>query len=52
MGHFFSDAQLKEMAEEFDRNGFLRIERALSDDQVARFNAAVDRHRVAFPEEL
>src|SRR5262245_35801745 len=51
MSHFFSDTQLEKMAREFDRNGFLRIERALTDEQVARFNAAVDRHRVAFPED-
>src|SRR5262249_50880682 len=49
MSHFFSDAQLRAMAEEFDRNGYLRVERALSDEQVSRYNAAVDRHLHAFP---
>lgn len=51
MGRFFSDAELREMAAEFDRNGYLRIEGALSAAQVARFNAAVDRHREAFPDD-
>ena len=27
MTRFFSEAQLREMAEEFDRNGYLRVER-------------------------
>jgi ectoine hydroxylase-related dioxygenase (phytanoyl-CoA dioxygenase family) len=43
------DSQLRQMAEEFDVNGYLRIEDALSDDQVARFNAAVDRHLKSYP---
>ncbi|MSR60779.1 MAG: hypothetical protein EXS05_24590 [Planctomycetaceae bacterium] len=51
MSHFFSEMQLSEMAGEFDRNGYLRVERALSDEQIARFNAAVDRHRIAFPDD-
>lgn len=51
MGQFFSDTQLREMADEFNRNGYLRIERALSDEQIARFNAAVDRHYKAFPDD-
>lgn len=51
MGVYFSETQLKEMADEFDRNGYLRVERALSDEQVAGFNAAVDRHLRAFPED-
>jgi ectoine hydroxylase-related dioxygenase (phytanoyl-CoA dioxygenase family) len=51
MNHFFSDAQLREMAAEFDQNGYLCVERALSDEQIVRFNAAVDRHRQAFPDD-
>lgn len=51
MNQFFSGAQLKEIAAKFDRNGYLRVEQALSDEQVARFNAAVDRHRRAFPDD-
>lgn len=51
MSRFFSETQLREMADEFDRNGYLRIERALSEEQISRFNAAVDRHRQAFPDD-
>ena len=51
MSQFFTDVQLREMAAEFDRNGYLRVERALSDEQIASFNAAVDRHRLAFPDD-
>jgi ectoine hydroxylase-related dioxygenase (phytanoyl-CoA dioxygenase family) len=51
MNHFFSDEQLNEMAAEFERNGFLCVERALNDEQIASFNAAVDRHRRAFPDD-
>ena len=49
MSQFFSDAQLGQMAEQFDRDGYLLVERALTDDQVARFNDAVDRHLKAWP---
>lgn len=45
---FFSDQQLDQFAREFDERGFLKLEAALSKDQVAGFNAAVDRHRLAF----
>src|SRR5262245_47775446 len=51
MGQFYGDARLRQMADEFDRNGYLRVEGALSDEQIARFNAAVDRHRQAFPDD-
>ena len=51
MGSFFSESQLREMVDDFDRNGYLRVERALSDEQIARFNAAVDKHRQAFPDD-
>lgn len=51
MSQFFSDTQLREMAGEFDRNGYLRVEGALSAEQIARFNVAVDRHRDAFPDD-
>jgi ectoine hydroxylase-related dioxygenase (phytanoyl-CoA dioxygenase family) len=51
MSPFFSDCQLKSMAEEFDKNGYLRIEGALSDEQIARFNAAVDRHLTNWPDD-
>lgn len=49
MSRFFSDAQLQQMAEQFDRNGYLVVEGALTDQQVARFNDAVDRHLEAWP---
>lgn len=51
MSRFFSDAQLGQMVDEFNRNGYLRVERALSDEQVSRFNAAVDRHLHAYPDD-
>ena len=51
MNRFFSDAQLREMTGEFHRNGYLRIEQALNDEQVARFNAAVERHLQDFPDD-
>jgi ectoine hydroxylase-related dioxygenase (phytanoyl-CoA dioxygenase family) len=51
MSRLFSAAQLREMADEFDRNGYLRVEHALSEDQLARFNAAVDRHIKGFPDD-
>jgi hypothetical protein len=49
MSRFFSDAQLREMVAEFEKNGYLRIERALSAEQIVRFNAVVDRHLTAWP---
>jgi ectoine hydroxylase-related dioxygenase (phytanoyl-CoA dioxygenase family) len=51
MSRFFSNGQLSQMAGEFDRNGYLRVERALSDEQVVRFNAALDRYLAARPED-
>lgn len=51
MSRFFSNAQLEQMADEFDRNGYLRVEQALSDEQVSRFNSAVDRHLIAHPDD-
>ena len=50
MSRFFSDQRLDDLAREFDERGFLKVEDALSGEQVARFNAAVDRHRSAFPD--
>ncbi|MEE3285641.1 MAG: phytanoyl-CoA dioxygenase family protein [Planctomycetota bacterium] len=47
---FFTDQQLEQFAREFDERGFLKLEAALSKDQVAGFNAAVDRHRLTFPD--
>ena len=50
MSRFFSDQQLDRLAREFDERGFLKVEDAVSSEQVARFNAAVDRHRSAYPD--
>jgi ectoine hydroxylase-related dioxygenase (phytanoyl-CoA dioxygenase family) len=43
MARFYSDAQLQQMASEFHKLGYLRLEAALSTEQIARFNASVDR---------
>jgi len=51
MSQFFSETQLRLMAEEFNERGYLKIEQALSGQQVARFHEAVDRHLEAFPED-
>ena len=47
---FFSDQQLDRFASEFDERGYLQVEDALSSEQVAEFNVAVDRHRKDFPD--
>src|SRR5947208_6919011 len=44
MARFFSATQLDAMARDFDRQGYLRVENALTAEQVRRFNQAVDRH--------
>ena len=49
MSLYFSEVELRNMAEEFDVNGFLRVEDALNNEQIERFNSAVDRHFNAFP---
>lgn len=51
MSQFYRDTQLKQMAEEFGERGYLKVEQALGDDQVARFNGALDRHLEAFPDD-
>ena len=43
--------ELRLLAKEFNQQGFLRVENALSAEQVATFNAAVDRHLEAYPED-
>lgn len=50
MSRFFSDHQLDELTREFDERGFLKVDDALSGEQVDRFNAATDRHRSEFPD--
>jgi ectoine hydroxylase-related dioxygenase (phytanoyl-CoA dioxygenase family) len=49
VSQFFDDMQLRRMADEFDVRGYLRVEQALTGEQVARFNEAVDHHLEAFP---
>jgi hypothetical protein len=51
VSRFFHETQLLQMSAEFDAQGFLRVEDALTPEQVARFNDAVDRHLVAYPED-
>jgi Phytanoyl-CoA dioxygenase (PhyH) len=51
VGRFFPDMELARMAEEFNRLGYLRVEAALTPEQVDRFDKAVDRHLEAFPDD-
>lgn len=48
---YFTAAQLRQMAEDFHRLGYLKVDGALTDEQLARFNAAVDRHWTNFPDD-
>ena len=49
MAEFFTRPQLEQMAADFHKLGYLRIEEALNAEQVDRFNRAVDRHLQAHP---
>ena len=51
MGQFFSEPQLRRMADDFHRLGYLKIDQALTPEQLARFNAAVDLHYEHFPDD-
>lgn len=51
MARFFSDTQLDEMARHFDRQGYLRVENALTADQIRRLDRAVDRHLKDCPDD-
>lgn len=51
MERFFSDVQLQQMVDDFNRLGYLCVERALTPEQIASFNQAVDRHLVEFPDD-
>src|SRR6478609_11527682 len=51
MGRFFSDTQLDDMARYFDRQGYLRVENALTAEQVRRLDQAVDRHLKDCPDD-
>ena len=44
-------SQLARLADEFHRLGYLRVEQALTAEQIQRFNAAVDRHWQKFPDD-
>src|SRR2546421_13019606 len=44
MAPFFSHTQPDEMVRTFDVQGYLRVENALTADQIRRFDQAVDRH--------
>lgn len=51
MGRYYSETQLLQMAEDFHRLGYLCVPEAFNAEQIARFDQAVDRHRVEFPED-
>lgn len=51
MTAFFEPARLTQMADDFNRLGYLRVEQALTAEQIQRFNAAVDRHWKTFPDD-
>jgi hypothetical protein len=51
MARFFSATQLNEMVRHFDRQGYLRVENALTADQVRRLDQAVDRHLQDCPDD-
>lgn len=51
MDRFFTTTQLQQMADDFHRNGFLKVEQALSTEQLAVFHAAVDKHWSNFPDD-
>jgi len=49
MHQHWTSSELAEMAREFHQLGYLVIEQALSAEELARFNSAVDRHWHDFP---
>jgi len=51
MARFFSDSQLDAMARHFDLHGYLRVEHALTADQICRLDQAVDRHIQEYPDD-
>jgi len=51
VSRFFSNAKLEQMADSFNRLGYLKIEQAISPDQLTRFREAVDRHWKDFPQD-
>jgi hypothetical protein len=50
MARFYTDAQLHDMVRHFDHQGYLRIDNALTAEQVTRLDQAVERHRQAHPD--
>ena len=44
MARFFSETELDEMVRHFDVQGYLRVENALTADQMRRLDQAVDQH--------
>jgi hypothetical protein len=51
MARFFSDTQLDDMVRHFDLQGYLRVENALTADQIRRLDQAVDRHLKDCPDD-
>lgn len=51
MSQHFTPEHLAQMADDFHRLGYLKIEQALTTEQLARFNAAVDKHWRDFPDD-
>lgn len=51
MTTFHEKPQLETMAEEFNRLGYLRVEHALTAEQIVRFNLAIDAHYRNFPDD-
>ena len=51
MNRFFTDAELDELVGRFDEQGYLCVNNALTSEQLARFNSAVDRHLAEFPDD-
>jgi len=51
VARFFSDTQLDDMVRHFDLQGYLRVENALTADQIRCLDQAVDRHRKECPDD-
>ena len=50
LNHIRTTRQIETLAREFEEQGYVKVEHALSREQLTRFNAAVDRHRESHPE--
>lgn len=51
MPAFFELSQLRQMASDFHRLGYLKVDNALTSEQIQRFNTAVDRHWRDYPDD-